>query len=755
VLFPGPTLIALWCLFAAPVYGATPPSEVRFSRDILPLLAENCYQCHGPDAKARKGGLRLDTQDGARTVLAPGNSAASEIVERITSAEPGKVMPPPKTNRKLSPEQIALLRRWIDSGAPWGKHWAYEPPQRSPLPGVKEKSWPRNPIDHFVLARLEQEGLRPSPEADAITLLRRLSLDLTGLPPTPEEVDQFLADKTPDAYERAVDRLLRSPHYGERWARPWLDAARYADSHGFQRDDLRDLWPYRDWVIKAFNADMPFDRFSIEQIAGDLLPGATLEQKIATGLHRCAPCNVEAGTDPEENRVNQVFDRVNTTATIWLGTTFECTQCHDHKYDPFSMRDYYRMFAYFNNTPVETESTDKAKANPAVRFVGPYLELGRDAGKAEGESFAGGDAQTGNKREPRHFNRSLVMQEQGPPRPTHILKRGNFLDPGERVQPGTPTGLPPLPPDAPPNRLALANFLVSRDNPLAARVNVNRWWAEFFGRGLVATPEDFGSKGEMPTHPELLDWLAVEFMEPRTRVPGEETPRPWSIKHLHRLFVTSAVYRQSSRVTPELLRRDDQNRLLTRGPRGRIDAEGVRDNALAIAGLLSRKQFGPPVRPPQPDALWRKVGGEQYVYTVSPGEDRYRRGIYVIVRRSAPNPSFANFDAPARLACTVKRSRSNTPQQALTLLNDPVYVEAARSLAERVFREVPQGDEARLIRAFRLCVLRPPREKELAILTRLLQMQRAARAGKPKAEELAWADIATALLNLEETITKE
>jgi hypothetical protein len=724
---------------------------VRFGRDILPVLAENCFRCHGPDAKARKAGLRLDTRQGALTVLVPGNSAGSTITARITATGPDKVMPPPQSGKKLSPEQIATLRRWIDAGAPWGNHWAFEPPRRPPLPRVKDQTWQRNSIDLFVLARLEREGLRPAPEADRVTLLRRLSFDLTGLPPTPEEVDRFLADPAPDAYERVVDRLLASPHYGERWARAWLDAARYADSHGFQRDDLRDVWPYRDWVIRAFNADLPFDRFTVEQLAGDLLPGATLEQKIATGFHRCSPCNVEAGTDPEENRVNQVIDRVNTTATVWLGTTLACAQCHDHKYDPFTQRDYYRLFAYFNNTPPETAPVDKAKASATVRFLGPYLALGKAAAGAERESFVTGDGQTGKKRPPQHFPRTLVMQEMGRPRAAFLLKRGNFLDPGERVEPGTPAALPPLPPDAPPDRLGLARWLVSRDNPLTARVNVNRWWAEFFGRGLVGTPENFGMKADPPTHPDLLDWLAVEFMDPQS---DEHGPRRWSVKRLHRLIVTSAAYRQSSRLTPELLARDDQNKLLARGPRVRLDAEAVRDNALAVAGLLARQQFGPPVRPPQPDGLWTKVGGEQYIYSVSPGQDRFRRGVYVIVRRSAPYPSFANFDAPPRLACTVQRSRSNTPLQALTLLNDPVYVEAARALADRVLREV-RGDEARLTRMFRLCVARPPREQESAVLRGLLQAQRSARAGKPGAEERAWADVASALLNLDETITKE
>ncbi len=636
-------------------------------------------------------------------------------------------------------------------------HWAHQQPRRALLPDVKDKNRPRNPIDQFVLARLEKEGLRISPEADRVNLLRRLSFDLIGLPPTPEEVDAFLKESVADpqvAYENAVNRLLASPQYGERWARPWLDAARYADSHGFQRDDLRDIWPYRDWVIKALNNDMPFDQFTIEQIAGDLLPMPTPEQRVATGFHRCAPCNVEAGTDPDENRFNQIFDRVNTTATVWLGTTLECAQCHNHKYDPFTMRDYYRLFAYFNNTPVETESIDKSKKNPTVRFIGPYLQLSRDMGKIDGESFVSDDAQTGKKRAPQHAMRSLIMQEMDKPRTTHILKRGNFLDPSERVEPGTPAALPGFAKDAPSNRLGLARWLASRDNPLTARVNVNRWWGELFGRGLVSTPEDFGIKGERPTHPELLDWLAVEFMDPQVKLPGEAALRPWSVKHLHRLIVLSATYRQSSRITRELRDRDDENKLLARGPRFRLDAEAIRDNALAIAGLLSKKQFGPPVRPPQPDGLWTKVGGEQYLYTVSTGDDKYRRGIYVIVRRSAPYPSFVNFDGTARLACSVKRLRSNTPLQALTLLNDSVYVEAARALAERVCREA-ENDESRLIYAFRLCVARLPSERELKVLQRLLQEQRAARSKQAKAEELAWSDVAAALLNLDETITKE
>jgi hypothetical protein len=768
----------LWCVAPVVAAGTPAPDVPRFSRDILPILAENCFQCHGPDEKARKGRLRLDTREGVtakrqgRAALAPGAAADSELLRRVMSDDATEAMPPPHTGKKLTDAQIAALRRWIDSGAAWGKHWAFEPPQRPQLPKLKDSKWPRHPIDHFVLSRLEAEGLKPSPPAEPAVLARRLYLDLIGLPPTPAEVDAFVrgAAAPPSteysvlsagldaAVETLVDKLLASPHYGERWARPWLDAARYADSSGFQRDDLRDLWPYRDWVIAALNSDMPFDRFTIEQLAGDLLPDATVAQKVATGFHRCAPCNVEAGTDQEENRVNQVFDRVSTTATVWLGLTMECAQCHDHKYDPFTMRDYYGLFAYFNQTPQETAYLN-AKARAALKFTGPYMPLKGDVkASADEQEMRASDPQTGKKREPRFNNRTLVMQELKAPRTTHLLMRGSFLDPGQTVAPGLPAALTATSGKYEDNRVGLARWLVSEGNPLTARVQVNRAWQEFFGRGLVATPEDFGVKGDLPTHPDLLDWLAVELMSP-SRGMSEANPagKPaaWTMKHIHRLIATSATYRQAARVTPQLLKRDPENKLLARGPRLRLDAEGIRDNALSIAGLLSLKIGGPPVRPPQPDGLWRKVGGEQYVYTVSPGADRYRRGVYVLLRRGIPYPSFVTFDATARNVCTVKRSRSNTPLQALTLLNDPVFVEAAEALAKRLLKEMPDAsDDQRLAHAFRLCVARAPRPNELTILRDLLADQRQARAGRKDADKLAWTDVASVLLNLDETITK-
>lgn len=716
---------------------ARPQAEVDFARDVYPLLQRHCVECHGPEKQ--RGKLRLDGRDAtfkggsSGPILSPGKADASELYRRITLPR-GHADLMPARGEPLSRAETDRIREWINQGAKWpdgvqlSKHWAYVKPVRPAFPAVKNSAWPRNAVDHFILARLDKEGLRPSPEAEPAQLLRRVYLDLIGLPPTPAEVEEFLREwsaKPQAAWEVVVNRLLASPQYGERWARPWLDLARYADSHGFQRDDLRDLWPYRDWVVRALNADMPFDQFTLEQLAGDLLPNRIVEQLIATGFHRCATTNVEAGSDQEDTRVNQVFDRVNTTATVWLGATLECAQCHDHKYDPFTQKEYYQLFAFFNNTEQETDFLN-AQARASLKFTGPYLPLPSLAPTTDAQTKKPQPAQT------------LVMKETPQPRSTNVFRRGNFLDRGEPVQPGVPAVLHRLP-GGPGNRLTLARWLVSPDNPLAARVAVNRWWAECFGRGIVATPEDFGVKSEPPTHPELLDWLACAFME-----------RGWSMKAMHRLLVTSATYRQSSRVTPELLARDDQNKLLARGPRFRLDAERIRDNALFAADLLSLKQGGPPVRPYQPPGLWEnKIGGDRVTYEVSEGEDRYRRGLYVVWKRGSPYPSFVNFDATARTACVVQRSRSNTPLQALTLLNDPVYVEAAQALARRVLTELPGASvEERITHAFRLCLARSPRSEELAVLKRLLQQQ------KIVGELGAWTTVAAALLNLDEMITK-
>jgi hypothetical protein len=925
---------------------------------------------------------------------------------------------PPKGGR-LTGEQVALLKAWIDAGAPWPddavnekKHWAYVKPVRPELPAVTRVEWVRNPIDRFALARLEQEGLSPSPEADRATLIRRASLDLVGLPPTIQDVDAFLNDPAPDAFEKVVKRLLASRHFGERWARPWLDMARYADTQGYEKDNRRSIWPWRDWVVDALNRNLPFDQFTIEQIAGDMLPNATLDQKVATGFHRNTMTNTEGGTDDEEFRHEAVVDRVNTTMSVWMGTTFNCAQCHNHKYDPFTMKEYYEFYAFLNhtadsdkdderptiklptpaqerraaalreriapldkqlNTPTPaldaamarwasetevllksweildptsvlsaggatlTKQPDKSVlaggANPGndvytvvapvrlKRITGIRLEVLPDPslpqkslGRAANGSFVlsrieatialaakwqdahlitfnsasadysqdrysvtnlisgppgsgwatrafeekfrvprsalltvarpaeypsgailtvtlrhdsrfpeanvgrfrvsvtsmnpPGDppavpeaiaailnTPTANRTEKQKkelldhwrstsselepvrdelarlrkeeldLDNSLpvtaVMQELEKPRETHLLVRGSFLSPGDKVLPGTPAVLHPLPPDQRPNRFGLARWLVDTNNPLTARVAMNRLWEAYFGIGIVETAEDFGTQGESPSHPELLDWLATEFMA-----------RGWDLKAMHKLIVTSATYRQSSRVSPALAERDPYNRLLARGPRVRLDAETLRDQALAVSGLLSAKMGGPPVMPPQPDGIWQVVySGDKW--ETSAGEDRYRRGIYTFWRRTSPYPSMVSFDAPSREYCVVKRNRSDTPLQALTLLNDPVYVEAAQALARRMADKEETTPAARVSFGFRRCLARTPAEKEVQRLVALYEQQLARFKANPAAAEnmatrelgktsgqtdvaelAAWTVVANVLLNLDEFISK-
>lgn len=688
---------------------------------------------------------------------------------------------------------LAGLLILLAAGSPvWGNgstHWAYVAPIAPHPPAVQRTGWPHNPIDRFVLARLEARGLQPSPPATPARLLRRVYLDLIGLPPTPEQLATFLADPAPEAYKKTVERLLASPRYGEKWARQWLDLARYSDSNGYQADQLRDLWAYRDWVIGAMNADLPFDQFTIEQLAGDLLPHATRAQKIATGFHRATTCNVEAGVDPEENRTNQVIDRVNTTATVWLGTTLGCAQCHDHKYDPFTQKEYYQLFAFFNNTPLEV----KLASGVRYDFYGPKLELPRTAdglarraklqrlcarsqralaqAKAAGKPQATIDrlqqavAQARKQCDACKPPTTLIMVEMERPRPTHVFLRGQFLNLGLEVKPAVPTVLHAWPTAAPHNRLGLARWLVDPKNPLVARVTVNRWWAEIFGRGLVRTTGDFGTQGARPSHPALLDWLATDFMR-----------HGWSMKRVHQQIVLSATYQQSVRATPDLRAQDPDNILLARGPHFRMPAEMLRDNALAISGLLSTKMGGPPVYPPQPAGLWHQAGRNEPKYQAETGENRFRRGIYVIWRRAAPFPGFVNFDAPDRMRCVAQRSRTNTPMQALTLLNDEVFVECAKALAARILTERPQQTFAERIRyAMRLCVAREPTAAEEAYLASTywrelqefsahpqsaialigdFQPPAARLAPSARNEWAAWFCIANILLNLDETISK-
>lgn len=1026
----------MFACFSTVAYAAD-ANKVNFDKHIRPLLQKHCVDCHGPDTQ--DGGIRWDRRrsamrggDSGVPSIVPGNIAKSELIARLTTDDEDLRMPAEED--PLPPETIALVRKWIEQGADWPddgsdsgpKHWSYVAPQKSELPKVKQAKWPTNAIDHFVLARLEAEKLTPSPAAERARLLRRVYLDLIGLPPTVAEVDAFLADKTPEAYEKVVDRLLASPHYGEHWARPWLDLARYADSNGYQRDGFKTMWAYRDWVIAALNKDMPFDQFTIEQIAGDLLPKATIEQRIATGFHRCPTLNVEAGVNQEENRTNQVFDRVNTTGTVWLGISLECAQCHNHKYDPISQREYYQIYAFFNNTPIETRFRNAQKDTAAVDFIdgpsiavpldasagGDYEKLAAEYAKLEQQwkaqrtiaakgfsawsekltksvsqrtpwkvldvkSFAtksaakheilkdgsvllsgkltdkdtytvmvetdlknitalridalrhptlpkngpgrraerpnfvlteltvaehtakdaktrplvlknaqanyhakkfhparavdGNDAtgwaihsqfgkshwatfqlakptssqehtrltfvlkqnygeqrtigrlrlsaMTGDAaaaslpeyivrvlkvperqrkagqvdalrefylgRDPelqkmvaamtklkarmedmgkgkgkKQSTKTLVMVELDQPRMTNLLKRGNWETKGITVMPDVPEELHPFPKDAPRNRLGFAKWLVDRENPLVARVTVNRWWQEFFGHGLVVSSEDFGMQGETPSHPQLLDWLAVEFME-----------RDWSTKHIHKLIVMSSTYRQDSRVTTALLAKDPNNTLYARGPRFRLAAETIRDNALAISGLLSRKMGGPPVFPPQPANVWNVVGKVDNTYRTSKGEDAYRRGIYTIWRRSSPYPSFVNFDAPDRSTCVVKRPRTNTPLMALTLMNDPVFVEMSQALADRIANEANGDVRAKTTTAFRMAVSRTPKPDELNTLTSIYSRERERciadpqstkvkignrklPAGVAAADWAAWYYVATVLLNLDETINK-
>jgi mono/diheme cytochrome c family protein len=1024
----------------------TAQSAIDFKRDIEPIFAQHCVQCHGP--KKAAGQLRLDTQSLAMkggisgAAIIPRAGRDSLLIKRIRG-ESGQARMPMGAEA-LPAKQIELIQTWIDQGAAWqagpgirgpesgvAVHWSYVKPVRPELPAVKNNAWVRNPVDAFILARLEKEGLAPSQEADKAALLRRVYLDLIGIPPSVKEVDEFMADASPDAYEKLVDRLLASPHYGERWARLWLDLARYADSNGYEKDNLRTAWKFRDWVIDAFNKDMPFDRFTIEQLAGDMLLSPTIEQKLATGFHRNTMVNQEGGIDPEEARFETLVDRVNTTSTVWLGSTLACAQCHNHKYDPFSQKDYYRMMAFFDNAeylvayqtpgadesryilepqidlptpeqaenrttldaeikqietklktqtpeldaeqnlweralldeekkwtvldPIKFESAggatlkildDKSilasgakpeietyavtaktdlkniaalrieampdaslpKGGPGRDPYGNFLLTGIEivaapanggagqiislkevavdnaAYRIEQKQFLGKEpaavatdrptgwfvnATSDEVRLPRqgvfladvpfgfdagtqltirlkhtagslnqafgrfrlsissaneakkivsisaqlrpalakaHSARSqkerddlsaafrqqtpllkpdrdrlerlrdslkelnivttLVMRErQGYDRPsTYFRERGSFLNPAGRIYAATPAVLPPMPEDAPINRLGLARWLVDENNPLTARVMVNRYWEAVFGRGIVETSEDFGSQGERPWHPELLDWLAVEFMKGPPNQPPSTDRRPWSTKHLLRLLVTSSTYRQSSATTPALLEKDPYNRLLARGTRFRMEAEMIRDATLTASGLLSRKVGGPSVFPLQPEGIWKApYSGEKWM--TSKGEDRFRRSLYTFVRRSSPHPAMMTFDATSREYCTVRRVRTNTPLQALTMLNDEAAMTAARAMAKVMLAQGSSPEQC-IRYGFRACVTRKPKETETARLLALYQQQveyfnaHPAEAvqvtREPNSPEFAaWTMVANVLLNLDETLTKQ
>lgn len=756
--------------------------EIDFSRDVRPLLSKNCFACHGPDEEKRKGKLRLDTFEGATAkrkdgpAIVPGQSGESEFYARITHDDPEEIMPPEDSDHKLSSDEIKLLKRWIDDGAKYETHWAFVPPVRPKLPTPEDLGdWVKNTIDSFVLARLEEEKLGPMVEAEKRTLIRRLSLDLTGLPPTPEGIAEFLEDKSTGAYEKLVDRILASPHYGERWARMWMDLARYADTQGYEKDNHRTVWTWKDWVIKALNDDMPYDQFTIEQIAGDLLPNATSQQVLATAFHRNTMTNTEGGTTDEEWRVAAIKDRVDTTGLIWLGLSVGCAKCHSHKYDPISQTEYYQLYAFLNQTADADRGGDEPKRSlPSPFHYAAQKELlEKIAAKREqakvsqsaAKELADLESQLEQKAQEMKPPAVPVMEElpKDRQRKTHLLVKGDFLSPGKAVSAGVPQALHGLAAGREVNRLALASWLVAKENPLTARVMVNRVWSRLFGLGIVETEEDFGTQGELPSHPELLDWLATEFRD----------THDWSMKKLCKTIVMSATYRQRSQVTKQMRERDPRNRLLARGPRFRLEAEMIRDQALAVSGLLSRKMYGPPVMPPQPEGIWKSVyNGRRW--ETSQGEDRYRRGLYTFAKRTSAYPTFLLMDAGSGEVCLPRRIRTNTPTAALAVLNDPVFVEAAQALARRAVAECPENNFVeRLKYMFELTVAREIDVDELAAVLKLFTDQRKiyladakaaiAMATKPigalpdgigAAELAAFTVVANVFLNMDEFLTK-
>jgi len=846
-------------------------SGIDFSRAIRPLLANKCLKCHGPGRLNGDNDLRLDRPKSAiGTAIVPGRPDQSELIKRVTSKDPKKRMPPPESKLELTGKDIELLKKWISEGADYTVHWSFVSPVRPDVPGVKRSDWILNTIDRFVLSRIERAGLKPSPATDRESLIRRLTFDLTGLPPTEREIDRFLSDKSLRAYERLVDRLLSSQHYGERMAQTWLDLARFGDTNGYENDSDRSMWLYRDWVINAFNTNMPFDRFALEQVAGDLLPHASSSQRIASGFNRNTTYNEEGGSDPEEFQVVYAVERASTTGTVFMGLTLGCAQCHEHKYDPISQEEFYSFYAFFNSvdgekgaqghdiplppllvlsTPqqeVESqqltkdlETLDKTIATELAKVKLPQPASGekppasgapdgaappkpKPTGKDHDGYFGkqpdwevhakkhlidklpkeirnllnveAGERDAKQKTTlANHFIRfgysparkvftplnerhktltdrqaklktltpsTMVMKEMPKRRPAFLLLRGDFQQKGAKVEPNVPAIFKALPEDAPRNRLGLARWLVDPEHPLTARVVVNRLWTRFFGTGLVRTPEDFGVRGEFPTHPGLLDWLAVEFM----RI-------GWNVKALQKRIVMSATYRQDSRFDAAIGRRDPYNRLLTRQNRFRLSAESIRDTALAVGGLLDDRIGGPSVYPFQPKGYYSDKG--RWKWPQSSGRDLYRRGIYTFWRRTTTYPSFQIFDAPTRETCTVQRPRTNTPLQALVTLNERTFVQAAHGLAVRVLRGADKSAKLRLDHAFRVVVGRRPDQSEHRILGEILESQlkhyrqdtKAAQAlvsqgtvdskGLDVATLAAWTSLANVLLNLDETITRD
>jgi len=791
------TLITrIYCAaFAAIVFSTTTMSALKvsaddttivFSRDIRPILASHCFKCHGPDEASREGNLRLDTEEGARAALEK-DGDLTKLIARITSADAELVMPPPDAKKPLKPAQIEKLTRWVEAGAVWGAHWSFEPLIKPAVPevSVTEVATTQNPIDHFVQARLATRGVQPAPEASGETLIRRVTLDLTGLAATTDEVDAFVADTSNNAWESVVDRLLNSPAYGERMAWTWLDAARYADSNGYQGDNERTMWPWRDWVIDAFNTNMPYDQFTIWQLAGDQLPEATFEQKLATGFLRNHMINGEGGRIAEENRVDYVMDMTETTGTVWLGLTMNCCRCHDHKFDPLMQRDYYSLSAFFNQTPVDggggnpqtppvldaptseqrqqvaEMETQLADLNQRLK----QLEKEPATDAAYTELLAKQQAQTKSLNDLRgSFPKVMVMQDRPELRKTFILTRGLYSKPADEVSANVPEKLPRLPEGEAVNRLALARWIVSDDNPLTARVTVNRFWQMFFGIGLVKTTEDFGVQGEIPLHQDLLDWLAADFRE-----------HGWNVKRLVRQIVTSHTYRQTSgqKASHGLsFEEDPENRDLSRGARFRLPSWMLRDQALAASGLLVQHSGGVPVKGYQPTGVWEETTFGRKQYQQDRGDALYRRSLYTFWRRIVAPTMF--FDNASRQTCTVKTFRTNTPLHALLTLNDVTFVESARALSERVLLADIKDDAGRVDEIFRRVLSRHASDPEQQILVAAVARSRseiqadveAAKkllaVGESKrneqldaVEHAAWTSLVLAVMNLDEALTKE
>lgn len=737
------------------------PDKISYNFNIRPILSDKCYKCHGPDANKRQAGLRLDVPEIAfkalrdnpnAHVLVPGSPEMSELFRRISTKDTSDMMPPANSNlKRLNQHEVDLIEKWIKQGAKYEKHWAFVPPKLWPLPAIKNKQWPINQIDYFILKKQEQYSIAPNPEADKEHLLKRVSFDLTGLPPSLEMMDRFLSDKRPDAYEKVVDELFKSLAYGEKMTLHWLDVARYADSHGYQDDNYRSQWPWRDWVIHAFNENLPYNKFITWQLAGDLMPDYTKEQLLATGFNRNHKITEEGGIINEEYRVAYVTDRTNTFGKALLGVTIECAHCHDHKYDPFSQKEYYQLFSFFNS--VKEPGIQSVVGGPETYAKRPLMQITNDDVKSILKFV--------NKKDTAKLIVS-VMGDSEVYRKTYILKRGNYDTHGAEVIPGTPKSILPFNNTYPKNRLGLAEWLFNNQNPLTARVFVNQTWQELFGKGIVKSSGDFGMQGDLPSHPELLDWLSVDFMD-----------HGWDIKRLVKQMVMSATYRQSAVLTAGNIKTDPDNTLLSRGPRSRLPAEFIRDMVLSSSGLLTKTIGGPSVNPYQPPGLWENATsgrGQLAAYKQVHGSNLYRRGMYTLIKRTVPPVEMAIFDASNRDQCEVKRLRTNTPLQALLMLNDPTVLESARVLAANLLIDKSNA-KAKIYKAFRLIVCRKPNQRELAILTGYYQDQlttlniNTARkvlnvgeysipANLNKIQLAAMMKVVDTIYNLEEAITK-